>query len=276
MGYSIFDETMVDMTWPEIEESIRQKAIVLFPVGVIEEHGPHLGLAVDIYVSYLQCKMAKQDLDKKGIRTLIAPPLYWGINNLTGCFPGSFCSRPETLKAVLYDALASLRNWGVEYAFTINWHAEYRHNRAILEAVKEARRETGLKAYTCLAEYQSREFKLQGDEECILLHQIPVPPGSADNPPDLHAGALETGIMLNYFPNQVKSEIVRSLPSPGVTIADLTEAVKGRVETRKLIPGGYFGEPAKYNPETGKAYMEAKVRAIVESIEKAVSLAQDQ
>lgn len=37
MGYSIFDETMVDMAWPEVEKASREGAIVLFPTGVIEE-----------------------------------------------------------------------------------------------------------------------------------------------------------------------------------------------------------------------------------------------
>ena len=49
MGYSLFDETMVDMAWPEIEKAAQEGAIVLLPTGVIEEHGPHMGLAMDIY-----------------------------------------------------------------------------------------------------------------------------------------------------------------------------------------------------------------------------------
>ncbi|KUO70269.1 MAG: hypothetical protein APF77_04340 [Clostridia bacterium BRH_c25] len=47
MGYSIFDETMVDMAWPQIEEAVKEGAIALFPTGVIEAHGPHMGLGVD-------------------------------------------------------------------------------------------------------------------------------------------------------------------------------------------------------------------------------------
>ncbi len=36
-GYSIFDGTMVDMTYPEVEKAAKEKAIVIFPTGVIEE-----------------------------------------------------------------------------------------------------------------------------------------------------------------------------------------------------------------------------------------------
>ena len=58
MGYSLFDETMVDMAWPEIEKAAQEGAIVLLPTGVIEEHGPHMGLAVDIYLAYILCKLS--------------------------------------------------------------------------------------------------------------------------------------------------------------------------------------------------------------------------
>lgn len=59
MGYSIFDETMVDMTWTDIEKVVQEGAIALLPTGVIEEHGPHMGLAVDIYIAYLLCKLTE-------------------------------------------------------------------------------------------------------------------------------------------------------------------------------------------------------------------------
>jgi hypothetical protein len=74
MGYSIFDETMVDMAWPDIERAATHGAIVLLPAGIIEEHGPHLGLAVDIYINCLLSVLAKKleatrltDDDLKGL-----------------------------------------------------------------------------------------------------------------------------------------------------------------------------------------------------------------
>ena len=90
MCYSIFDETMVDLSWDKLDELIKEEAVVLLPTGVIEAHGPHMGLGVDTYGSYIKCKLVKELLESKGIKTLIAPPYYWGINNMTGDFPGSF------------------------------------------------------------------------------------------------------------------------------------------------------------------------------------------
>ena len=38
MGYSIFQNTMVDMTYPQIEEEIKKGACALLPISVVEEH----------------------------------------------------------------------------------------------------------------------------------------------------------------------------------------------------------------------------------------------
>ena len=119
---NIFEETMAHMAYLQIEEAAREGTIVLFPVGVIEEHGPHLPLAVDVYGSYLQSRAVKSELEKKGIKAIIAPPFYWGINVATGSFGGSFTCREETVISVLWDVMASLKSWGFDQVFFINHH----------------------------------------------------------------------------------------------------------------------------------------------------------
>ena len=253
MGYDIFDETMVDMTWMEIEDAIKHKAIVLLPMGVIEEHGPHLGLAVDMYVSYLLAKLTKANLEKTGVRTLIAPPYYWGINILTNSFPGSFTVRPETMQAVIFDTLSCLKGWGIDYAFTINWHGEVRHNLTILEAVKEARLKTGIKAFALLTDTETRNLKLGGNEEYVTIRKSAPPAPAASPYLDLHAGSQETAIMLAYFAEQVKISMINSLIPTKITFEDLKVMRKGGDEARNLIPLGYFGNPAGCNlPEAVK------------------------
>ncbi|CAN5677829.1 hypothetical protein BH09CHL1_BH09CHL1_01820 [soil metagenome] len=36
------------LTWPEINEAIAQKKVVVLPVGSIEQHGYHLPIDVDV------------------------------------------------------------------------------------------------------------------------------------------------------------------------------------------------------------------------------------
>ena len=72
---------------------------------------------MDTYEGYIKAKLLKMELEKRGIQALIAPPFYWGINTATGSFPGSFSSREETVINVLWDAMASLKRWGLENVF---------------------------------------------------------------------------------------------------------------------------------------------------------------
>ena len=51
MMNGIFKDTMANMKWTEIQDFVDKNAIVLLPMGVIEEHGPQLCLGTDIYTA---------------------------------------------------------------------------------------------------------------------------------------------------------------------------------------------------------------------------------
>jgi len=66
VNYEAFGETMMGMTYEEIEEAVKKNAVVLLPVGVVEAHGPHLPLGTDIYISLDQAIGIKRAFDKAG------------------------------------------------------------------------------------------------------------------------------------------------------------------------------------------------------------------
>ncbi|MDH5696402.1 MAG: creatininase family protein [Dehalococcoidia bacterium] len=267
MGYSIFDETMVDMTWPEVEKAAEEGAIVLLPTGVIEEHGPHMGLGVDAYISYLVCRLIRRELEATGIKTLIAPPYYWGINQCTGAFPGSFTVRKETIKAVLHDILASLKRWGFTYVFNINWHGDQEHNLAILEAINEAGIDTGIRAYCILEDSLVTRLGLTGKEDYVIIQKSPFPPEPPPKYLQIHAESTETSIMLHYFPDQVDAELARTLKSTDLTFDDLMVWRQGWSDARKVTPLGYFGDPASFDLQAGKRLIEGYVQNVASLIE---------
>lgn len=267
MGYSIFDETMVDMTWTDIEKAAGEKTIVLLPIGVIEEHGPHMGLGVDAYCSYLVSKLTKQGLEERGIKTLIAPPFYWGINYATGSFPGSFTVRKETMKAMIYDILACLGRWGFSYVFSINWHGDHHHNMAILEALREARTETGIRAYYILRALDARRFNLSGKESHVIVQKDTRSPGPSPKYFEIHADSLETGIMQHYFPKQVNSKLARKLKSTDLTRRDLMQWRQGWSDAKRITPQGYFGDPAGSDPSEAKKFIQRHVGDIADLID---------
>lgn len=50
-NFEILTATMMGMTYEEVETAVKENAVVLFPVGVVEAHGPHLPLGADIFAT---------------------------------------------------------------------------------------------------------------------------------------------------------------------------------------------------------------------------------
>jgi creatinine amidohydrolase len=254
---NIFEETMAHMTYVQIEEAARKGAIVLFPTGVIEEHGPHLPLAVDVYGSYLQSRAIKKELELKEIKALIAPPFYWGVNIATGSFGGSFTSREETVVSVLFDAMACQKRWGFDQVFFINHHMDGGHVKALNKAIQKARMEIGIGAFWVIDQFFAKRLGSKEDEPHLLIHKSLIASGPPPLNLNIHAEAYETSFMWHYLPESVDLEVWRTLKPTNLTMKDLLVWQKGGLEARKITPQGYFGDPASANPETGRREMEA-------------------
>ena len=269
MGYSIFTNTMVDMTWSAIDAAAKRGAIVLLPIGIIEEHGPHLGLGVDLYSAYLVTVKVKNRLAELGVEALIAPPHYWGISRATAVFAGTFSVSPETMKGLIVDIIINLRNWGFQKVFTVNWHADTEHCRVLLDAIREAREETGLDARYVVTEADLRRLRLTGEESAILVQRDAPPLDSSHGPyADVHAGSMETAVMVKYFPEGIDTDFVKGLEGTKLTWKDLGGLGRSEEETRRLIPDGYFGNPAGYDTKAAEEYIDAIVESYARSLKE--------
>jgi creatinine amidohydrolase len=254
---NIFEETMAHMTYVQIEEAARKGAIVLFPTGVIEEHGPHLPLSVDVYGSYLQSRAMKRELERKEIQTLIAPPFYWGVNIATGSFGGSFTSRPETVVSVLFDAMTSLKRWGFDRVFFINHHMDGGHVNALDKAIQKARMEIGMGAFWVIDQFFAKRLESRKDDPHLLIHKSLIASGPPPATLNIHAEAYETSFMWHYLPDLVNFEILKTLKPTNLTLKDLEVWSRGGDEARKVTPQGYFGDPMSADPERGRTEIEA-------------------
>jgi len=264
-GYSIFHETMVDMNWPDVEKAAEQGAVVLLPTAVIEEHGPHMSCGIDTYGAYLVCKLARRELESRGIKTLIAPPFYWGINGTTHVFPGTFTVRKETMKALLHDILSSLKSWGFNDIFNLNFHGDGQHCITILESIIDARETLGLNAYCVLSEMEIMRYGLSGNEPFIVTHMSPPSDEQPQEFLDIHAGADETGIVAAFFPDQVDTDLALTLEPTQITYQQVAQWL---TDARRVTPLGYLGDPAGFDAEAAREYLEADCILIADSIEE--------
>ncbi len=215
---SIFRGTMVEMTWPDIQKSAENGDIVLFPVGTIEEHGPHMDLSPDAYLAHQYCLLLQQSLREKNISSIIAPPYYWGVCEDVKSYPGTFSLRPETMKAVLTDLFTSLDSWGFHRVFIINAHGDRKHVQAIEDAAEALRTGKNMQIYLL-------------DKLDVFVENPPAFPAPRLGRfvPDIHAGAVETSAMYLFYPQKVRVEIAQQLkPQKG------------------FHPMGYLGDPKSF------------------------------
>jgi creatinine amidohydrolase len=260
------------MTYVEIEDLIKQEAVVLLPIGVIEEHGPHLPLGTDTYLTYAMFKHIQKELSNSNVKSVIAPPFYWGINVATSGFPGSFTVKVDTMKAVLKDTIECLHNWGFNNVYLINMHGDFLHNKATIEAVKEAYQASpeGKKVYNITPEFFTKTGVIDGTEPYILLQKDEGDDqgNSEQRSPylDIHAGGFETSLMLLEFKDLVNEELARELESSKISFELLRKWQKGGAEGREVTPLGYCGDPSAIDLEDAKKFTQMFVKSAADLI----------
>jgi creatinine amidohydrolase len=268
-GYSIFHETMADMTYPEIEAAADREAVVLWALGVIEEHGPHLPLATDVYVPCATLREARRLLAERGIESVIAPPFYWGINAATAAFAGSFIVRPETMIELMKDVFRSLRKDGFEKVFCLSGHGDKAHNEVLYEGVKAGRDYGPIESYMLVSPAFAKRLNLdEADPLLAIMHQ------PAAEPPqyvDVHAGNWETSMIWAKYPDVVRTDISTKLAPTNSVMDDLIEWRKGGEHAVRTTPHGYLGDPASADPARGHDHVRNEGKIIADAIARSLA-----
>jgi creatinine amidohydrolase len=245
MTNEIFKDTMANMNWTEIQNYVDKNALVLLPLGVMEEHGPQLCLGTDIYTAHIYSLAIKEKLEKKGHEVIIAPPFYWGICQSTSGFIGSFRIRKETAKALIYDILLSLSEFGFKNVFGVNAHGDIEHNIAIIEAFREAHEKLHINACYAFDECRFPHFRLKLEEPYLCSIKSQTIKVSKAEVPDVHGGDIETAMIHAFYPTLVDIQKAKSLPA-----ISLDESKGGAWlfggHIKELSAQGYLGSPADF------------------------------
>jgi creatinine amidohydrolase len=269
-GYSVFSDTIADMTWPAVEKAGAEHLPILVPIAVIEQHSHHLPLATDTYGAHLLCSLVRAGLADAGLESVIAPPFYYGLNTTTGMFPGSIRIKPETMVTILVEILENYASWGFERQLIVNHHGDPEHNRAIVQAIKVLRsrgvRTTyvigGLIQEFIDTAYQSafhEPLPLQGDE----LVRAPDSQATIEARRrltrsrlgfDVHAGERETGLIMRWYPSLLNQEVtLQDIPPVPKSLGEFAQA-ESTGRWRELSPWGHIGDPAVATAENGDLY----------------------
>ena len=95
--------------------------MAILPVGAIEQHGPHLPVAVDTCLNEAIVRRGLE-LMPAGLPALVLPTMAVGKSNEHRDFPGTLTLSAETLGRVWYEIGASVRRAGLRKLLLFNSH----------------------------------------------------------------------------------------------------------------------------------------------------------
>jgi creatinine amidohydrolase len=191
---------LLDMTYEEVEDAIRENTPIVFPVGSIEQHGPHLPLGTD---GYIASSFAQQLAERH--RIVLAPTVYYASYSAPKSgggrtFVGSIGLPSATLTAVLRSVISECFRQGFRRLVVLNGHFENAHPAS--ESLEEL-----------LGPGGTLHSKLEQSAQALLVNWwhflddgdlsdmfgTEFPGFEAE-----HAGILETSLMEYLFPSLVR------------------------------------------------------------------------
>ena len=236
-------------TWRELGRRVRDRPVVVLPIGSVEDHGHHLPLDTDNFLIWSICEEAARRADGD---ILLLPLIPYGFETHHMDFTGTIDVQQEHLLHFVLDITKSVAHHGFDRILIADGHGS---NMPILDLV--ARRtvlETdalcGCFIWPSLASDEIRRRRESGRG------------GMA------HGGELETSVYLHLAPDKVQMDkAVKEIGMPESEFIWMDLMDKSPVlvmdEWTRFSKSGTYGDPTVASAEKGEPIFEAVVDAFV-------------
>ena len=173
-----------DLCYPDIQEYLKTKDLILIPMASTEQHGPHLPLKTDTVTAEEVARRVAQQ-----IQVLYTPCIWMGYSpqhlHEPGKGRGTITLRAETLLNLMHDVARSLIHHGFNRLIFVNGHGS--NVKVVDPVLRRLRYETGA---------------LIGFVKPYMENYVGLMQGLMENPleetPGWHASELETSQMLAH------------------------------------------------------------------------------
>lgn len=213
-------------------------APVIIGTGAIEQHGPHLPVAVDSLMGQAWLERVLPLLPPDA-SCYVAPPITIGKSNEHTGFPGTLTISKETLRALLLAIARQLHAWGFRQIAVLNTHGG---NLAVIT-------------------YTLREITATlGLRGGILAPQFDLGLPAQENTFGYHANTAETAWLLALAPRYVKMadavcEYSGRVDAPGELRPERAPATMAWV-TADLSRSGILGDATAATAKKGAAWLD--------------------
>jgi creatinine amidohydrolase len=221
-----------DNTSPDIAQAAAENAIVVLQLGCIEQHGPHLPVGCDYGRPIAAAERARE---KHGAKVLVLPTLPFGPAGEHIGFPGTISLSFETWSALVVEILENLLRDGF---------------RRIVVA-KGCGGHMGIEGpvyqFYCQHKREMPELDVRvfGEQAWAEIGRLAEEAG-IDQPPEVHAGAVETSGMMASKPELVRLDRARKPDTQG-KIRDGNWWIM-----EELSETGVTGDPTQCDAEFGR------------------------
>ncbi len=215
---------LAGVVWPRIPGA----ALVVVPLGSVEQHGHHLPLATDTAVAAAVARATLPDLDG----ALLAPAVPYGASGEHEGFPGTVSIGTEALTVLLVELGRSACRWA-QRVLVVNGHGGN------------------------LAALRSAIPLLRSEGRDVAWFPCGVPGG------DAHAGRTETSLMLHVEPDAVR--VADAVAGETAPLAALLPRLRAE-GVRAVSPTGVLGDPSGASPAEGAELLAAMTGRLVAAV----------
>jgi len=249
-----------DYTSKEFAQLDHERVIAVLPVGAIEQHGPHLPLAVDAAVADGFAKRLADRLPETS-PVVILPTQPVGKSDEHLAYPGTLTLSAETLARVWTEIGASVARSGVRKIVLLNSHGGQISTMDIV--ARELRIQHQMLAFSVNWFGFGLPDGLYSEDEQLV---------------GIHAGDLETSIMLAMHPDLVDMEKAENFrPLTDTLIRDFEHiriggGAKLAWQSHDLNAAGTCGNAALATAEKGEQTIDFvldKLAAVFDEIDRA-------
>ena len=174
------------LTAADLQTAARTHGVCVINFAVLEKHADHLPLGTDLFIGHqIACRAAQRE------PAVVFPPYYFGKVYEATCYPGAIALEPRLLLDLALNLFREIARNGFKKILLHNSHGG---NWAFLRFLTQCN----------IAE--ACDYTLYLPETFVPPHHAEAHNALCAIPPDEHAGAVETALMLALLPEHVRTE----------------------------------------------------------------------
>ncbi len=241
------------MNYDDVAAAIAAERLVIVPTGATESHGPHMPCDTDTHqAEYMSIELAKR------VGGVVAPAVPYAISKTFEHFPGTISLSIPTYQQMIYEIGAALIKQGFTNILLLNGN---RPNGTSNDAV--ARR--------LIDDLDDHDITVTAvsywEPGAAAVHALRTSEVGGMG----HGGEFETSFQLATRPDLVKMDRLAGVYAPLVGWDLVAPVEPSRTYRKRPTPqsnhASIFGDPHKASGQSGKAFIDASVNALVEMME---------